>query len=156
MNIILNTLTNIRKRGDICTDTLNYFIIKDAKFAKFYLLPKIHKRLYVPRRPVISDCEYYTENISLFLDFHLQPIAKKVKSYIKDTNDLLKRFRFLTNLPDNNLLFTMDVIGLYPNIPHDERLSALRKRLDERDKKDVSTDTLVELAELKKLKKIEK
>ena len=42
----------------------------------------------------------------------------------------------------------MDVVGLYPNIPHDEGLSALRKRLNERDKKDVSTDTLVELAEL--------
>ena len=149
MNIILNTLENIRKRGDICTDTLNHFIIKDAKSARFYFLPKIHKRLYnVPGRPVISNCGYYTENISSFLDFHLQPIAKKVKSYIKDTNDFLKRLRSLTNLPRNSLLCTMDVVGLYPNIPHDEGLSALRKRLNERDKKDVSTDTLVELAEL--------
>ena len=91
---------------------------------------------------------YYTENISLFLDFHLLPIAKKVKSYIKYTNDFLKKLFSLTNLPDNSLLCTMDVVGLYPNIPHDEGLSALRKRLNERDKKDVSTDTLVELAEL--------
>ena len=78
----------------------------------------------------------------------LQPIAKKVKSYIKDTNDFLKKLRSLTNLPGNCLLCTMDIVGLYPNIPHDEGLSALRKRLNERDKKDVSTDTLVELAEL--------
>ena len=98
MDIILNTLEKIRKRGDVCTDTLNYFLIKDAKFARFYLLPKIHKRLYnVPGRPVISNCGYYTENISSFLDFHLQPIAKKVKSYIKDTNDFLKRLHSLTN-----------------------------------------------------------
>ena len=132
MNIILNTLENIRKRGDVCTDTLNYFLIKDAKFARFYLLPKIHKRLYnVPGRPVISNCGYYTENISSFLDFHLQPIAKKVKSYIKDTNDFLKKLRSLTNLPGNSLLCTMDVVGLYPNIPHDKGLSALRKRLNE-------------------------
>ena len=141
--IILNTLENICERGDVCTDTLNYFLIKDAKFTRFYL-PKIHKRLYnVPRRPVISNCGYYTENISSFLDFHLQPIAKKVKSYIKDTNDFLKKIRSLTNLPDNCLLCTMDVVGLYPNIPHDEGLSALRKRLNERDKKDVSTTRLV-------------
>ena len=120
--------------------------MKDAKFARFYLLPKIHKRLY--NVPVISNCGYYTENISSFLDFHLQPIAKKVKSYIKDTNDFLKKLRSLTNLPGNSLLCTMDVVGLYPNIPHDKGLSALRKRLNERDKKDVSTDTLVELAEL--------
>ena len=128
---------------------LNYFLIKDAKFARFYLLPKIHKRLYnVPGRPVISNCGYYTENISSFLDFHLQPIAKKVKSYIKDTNDFLKKLRSLTNLPSNGLLCTMHVVGLYPNIPHDEGLSALRKRLNERNKKDVSTDNLGELAEL--------
>ena len=63
---ILNTLENIRKRGDVCTDTLNYFLIKDAKFTRLYLL-KIHRRLYhVPGRPVISNCGYYTENISSF------------------------------------------------------------------------------------------
>ena len=56
MNIILNTLENIRKKGDICSDTLKHFIIKDAKFTRFYLIPKIHKRLYnVPSRPVISN-----------------------------------------------------------------------------------------------------
>ena len=82
------------------------------------------------------------------MDFYLQAIAKKVKSYIKDTNDFLIKLRSLASLPGNSLLCTMDVVGLYPNIPHEEGLSALRKRLNERDKKDVSTDTLVELAEL--------
>ena len=42
----------------------------------------------------------------------------------------------------------MDAVGLYSNIPHDEGLSAIRKRLNERDKEDVSTGTLVELVEL--------
>ena len=42
----------------------------------------------------------------------------------------------------------MDVVGLHRNIPHDEGLSTLRKRLDEKDEKDVFTYTLVELAEL--------
>ena len=42
----------------------------------------------------------------------------------------------------------MDIVGLYPNIPHNEGLPALRKRHNERDKKDASTDTLVKLAEL--------
>ena len=80
MNIILNTLENICKGGDVCTDALIYFLIKGAKFTRFYLLPKIYKRLYnVPRRPVILNCGYYTESISSFLDFHLQPIAKKFK-----------------------------------------------------------------------------
>ena len=65
---------------------MKYFEVNDPKFARFYLLPKIHKRLSnVPGRPVISKCGYYTENISAFLHFHLQPFAQAVKSYNKDT-----------------------------------------------------------------------
>ena len=41
----------------------------------------------------------------------------------------------------------MDVVGLYSNIPYDEELSAIRKRFDERDEKDISTDTVIGLAE---------
>ena len=56
-------------------------MVKDPKFDRFYLLPKIQKRLHdVPGRPVISNYRYYTENISSFLDFHLQPLAREVKS----------------------------------------------------------------------------
>ena len=142
-------IEKIRKRGNLNADTIKYFMLKDPKFARFYLLPKIHKRLHdVLGRPVISNCGYYTENISSFLDFHLQPLAREVKSYIKDTNDFLKKLRSLPNLPDDIILCTVDVVGLYPNIPHDEGLSALRKRLDLRQEKDVTTSTLVELAEV--------
>ena len=75
-------------------------------------------------------------------------MAREVKSYIKDINDFLKKLRSLPNLPDDIILCTVDVVGLYPNIPHDEGLSALRKRLDLRQEKDVTTSTLVELAEV--------
>ena len=113
------------------------------------MLPKIHKRLNnVPGRPAISNCGYYTENISTLLDFHLQPLAQAVKSYIKDTNDFLNKLRSLPKLPDNIILCTVDVVGLYPNIPHEEGLSALRKRLDNRMEKYISSDTLCDLAEV--------
>ena len=129
-------------------ETIKYFEVKDPKFARFYLLPKIHKRLNnVPGRPVISNCGYYTENISGFSDFHLQPSAKVVKAYIKDTNDFLNKLRSLPKLPDNIILCAVDVVGLYPNIPHEEGLSALRKRLDNRMENYISSDTLCDLAE---------
>ena len=60
-------------------------LIKDSKFARFYLLPKIQKQLSdVSGKPVISNCSYYTEIIPSFLDYHLQSLAKKAKSYVKD------------------------------------------------------------------------
>ena len=91
---IFIALIKIRARGDFSADTAEYFFNNDPKFARFYLLPKIHKRLHnVPSRPVISNCGYYTENILSFLDYHLQSLAKKNESYIKDTNHFLKRVK---------------------------------------------------------------
>ena len=123
--------------------------MKDSKFARFYHLPKIHKRLQnVLGRPVISNSGYYTEKISSFLDHHLQLLVQVVKSYIKDTNEFLKKLRSLPKLPDGIILCTMNVAELYPNIPHEEGLSALRKRLESRKEKYVSTDTVIDLAEV--------
>ena len=146
---IFTALNKIRARGDLSADNLEYFFNKDPKFARFYLLPKIHKRLHnVPGRPVISNCGYYTENISSFLDYHLKPLAKKVESYIKDTNHFLKKFKELGSLPKNAILCTIDVVGLYPNIPHKEGLASIRNHVDNRENKEVTTDTLVELADI--------
>ena len=91
---------------------------------------------------------YSHDNTSSFLDFHLQSLAREVKYYIKDTNDFLKKLRSLPNLPDDIILCTRDGVGLYPNIPHDKGLSALHKRLDLRQEKDVTTSTLIELADV--------
>ena len=142
---IFTALNKIRARGDLSADNLEYFFNKDPKFARFYLLPKIHKRLHnVPGRPVIYNCGYYTENISSFLDYHLQRLAKKVESYIH----FLKKLKELGSLPGNAILCTIDVVGLYPNIPHEEGLSSIRKHLNNRENKEVTADTLVELAEI--------
>ena len=65
LKTINGVIAKIRKRGDLKRDTLDYFIMKDSKFARFYILPKINKRLHnVPGRPVISNSGYYTENIT--------------------------------------------------------------------------------------------
>ena len=37
----------------------------------------------IPGRPVISNCGTPTENVSQFLDHHLQPIAKQGESSIR-------------------------------------------------------------------------
>ena len=85
---VISFLRKIRNRGEISDETLDYFLVNNPKLGRFYLLPKIHKRLHnVPGRPVISNSSYFTENNSSFRDFHLKPLAQKVKSYIQDKND---------------------------------------------------------------------
>ena len=78
----------------------------------------------------------------------MQPLAQKVKSYIKDTNHFLHKLKTLGKLPQGAILCTIDVVGLYPNIPHSEGLISLRRFLELRDNKQISSDSLIELAEI--------
>ena len=79
---------------------------------------------------MISNCGFYTENISAFLDQQLKPIGMQVKSYIKDTNDFLKKRRYLPDLPQDSIICTIDVVGLYPSIPNEEGMRFLRYVLE--------------------------
>ena len=54
----------------------------------------------------------------------------------------------MERFPDGAILVTIDLVGLYPNIPHDEGLEALRRTLNKRSKPAIPTDPTVDLAEL--------
>ena len=98
MKTLNAVIAKIRKHGDLKRSNLDYFIMEDPKFARFYLLPKIYKRLHnVPDRYLIFNSGYYTENISSFLDHTLQPLAQALKSYINYTNKFLKQLLLYQN-----------------------------------------------------------
>ena len=72
---------------------------------------------------------------------------QKGKSYIRDSGDFIGKIKNLTSIPSGSLLVTADVVRLYPNIPHDLGLKALREALAKRENKSVATDELVKMAE---------
>ena len=74
-------------------------------------------------RPIVSGCDGPTERISAYLDHWLQPQAKSLPSYIKDTKDIIKYIES-TNLPKHCILCTLDVSSLYTNIPTDDGIYA--------------------------------
>ena len=69
-----------------------------------------------------------------FLDYHLKPLMRRVWSYIKDSGDFLKNTQNLSSIPENAILITADVVGLYPSIPHEAEVKGLREVLDKREK----------------------
>ena len=102
ISIVKGCFSRVKNIGDIPNETLEYFFINKPKLGRFYLLPKIHKRLHnVPGRHVISNSGFCTENISAFLEYHLKLLSQKVESFIKDTNDFLKKLNELRDLPDD-------------------------------------------------------
>ena len=102
----------------------------------------------VPGRPVTSNCGYYTRNSSLLLNYNFRPLAKKFELYIKDTNHFFKKFKELGSSPKNAILYSVDVVGLYFNLPHNGGFASIKKHLDNRENKEVTTDILIELADI--------
>ena len=68
-------------------------------------------------------------------------------SYIKDLGDFIKKTRNLGLIPENAILVTADVMGLYPSIPHKARLKDLREVLDKREQHTIHTSELIRVAD---------
>ena len=71
---------------------------------------------------------------------------QSAKSYIKDTSDFLRKLNELGKLPENAILVTTDVVGLYPSIPYADGLEALSAKLEEREDKSIATEDLLQMA----------
>ena len=71
-----------------------------------------------------------TDKISKFVDHFLNPTTFKIRSHVKDTTHFLKLINEIGVLPQGALLVTLDVVGLYPNIPTEDGLKAAQDALN--------------------------
>ena len=60
---------------------------------------------------------------------------------MKDTNHFVEKLKELGSLSKSAVLCTINVVALYPNIPHEEGLAPIRKHLYIRENKEEKTDT---------------
>ena len=60
----------------------------------------------------------------------------------------LNKLKDMERFPDGAILVTIDVVGLFRSIPHDDGLEAMRKILNKRVNSEIPTDHIVDLAEL--------
>ena len=148
VDIINERVRRLHSDGYISDSTLQLLLINcNARAARFYLLPKIHKK-NCPGRPVICGRNTPTEKISAFVDHQLKYLVPQIPSYGKDTNDFLAKLKDMERFPDGAILVTIDMVGVHPNIPHDEGLEALRRTLNKRSNPVIPTNHIVDLAEL--------
>ena len=64
----------------------------------------------------------------MFVQHHIEESSHSHQSYLQDTPDILREIEKINTGPklsDNLLLVSMDVIGLYDNIPNDEGIESL-------------------------------
>jgi hypothetical protein len=146
-DIVNTTIRNFVKEKLLPEHVGNALLLDDPKTARFYLLPKIHKPNN-PGRPITNAINSPTSSIAEFVEFHLQPLVKKLKSYIQDTTDFLNKLDKIDNLPDEALLVTMDVKSLYTNIPHREGVNAVAQSLENNDGNSFSTRVILKFLNL--------
>ena len=93
------------------------------------------------------NCGLQTEKVSEFLDSHLKAIMQESWSYIKDLNDFINKMKNLKGIHKDTLLVKADVLGLYPSIPHEAGLKALKESLDKGENRNIATNDLIRMAE---------
>ena len=108
--------------------TANSLLEEKIQTPEFHLLPKIHKSNN-PGRPVISSVNCHTSRISEFVDYYLQPQVKKLKSYVKDTTDFIKKIEAIDHVSNDSYLVSLDVRSLYTNIPRKEGTAPVKQKL---------------------------
>jgi hypothetical protein len=151
---ILTALDEGLEKEYISKEEFNAMDPSDMGPAKFYELFKVHKEHEAgttpPERPIISGSGSVTENISLFVDHHIKELANKHPSFLQDTPDFLRSLEELNKelIPDNAILVTIDVSGLYTNIQQEEGLEAVKEALEENKDLEIPAEFILQLLDL--------
>lgn len=93
----------------------NYNQTKKAK--GFIQHQKFHKNVN-PGRPFIIIIGCQASNTSQHVKYHLQPTAKQILFYVKDTNGLTNKIKDY-NIPKDSIPASLDVKSLTTSMPED-------------------------------------
>ncbi|CAH2088741.1 unnamed protein product [Euphydryas editha] len=98
---------------------------------KLYGLPKIHKR-DVPLRPIVSQTDSPTYELAKHVASVLQPLVGHTSSYVKDSRHFVRILQD-TKLEEQECMLSFDVESLFTNVPIDDCLEVIKKKLQEND-----------------------
>ena len=144
---VRDTLAQMRQKGLISERNFDHLAPVDYTEARFYMLPKIHKK-GVPGRPICTSVNHQTSRISKLVDEHIKEYVPKTKSYIRDTQDFIKNIKSLGPIPEGAILCTLDVSSLYTNIPNNEGILAVAAKLRQDPTKGPITNFILDLLKL--------
>ena len=105
-----------------------------------YLLTKTHKfQNNIPSsnpddikvRPIISGCGGPADKASWLIQMICNPLLQFLKAHLRSTQHLLNNLRSIKNGElKNKLLFSLDVVSLYPSVDNDAAIDTLRLYLE--------------------------
>ena len=121
-----------------------------SKPPHLYGLPKVHKKDY-PLRPIVSSIGSPTYNLEKFLLEILKPLAGKTNSHIKNSQDFINKIK-TTTIKEGEIQVSFDIVSLFTNVPTNEAIAIVKKRLEQDTKlperTNLSVDAVIELLDL--------
>ncbi|KAL7545009.1 hypothetical protein ACHAWF_008382 [Thalassiosira exigua] len=85
---------------------------------------KAHKTPW-KMRPIVCCVSTFMNDLSCWLNYWLQKLKPFVASYIRNSNDFLKKTKQLGRLPPNAKLFTANGVLMYTNIDTDHAIDVI-------------------------------
>jgi len=129
-NLIQNLKAIVIKSQFLLDEEKKYILHKPTngfRICPLYFTPKIHKPTLVGR-PICAYNDSIFEHASKWLHHELYPILLDHKQNLLDSTTLIKELRAF-KLPLNSYLFSFDIEALYPSIPTNEGLLALKSTI---------------------------
>ena len=121
---ILKYLDHTLERGLIIQDMYQFLTAnKDPRKPIIYFPKKLHKTS-ISVRPIVSNINSPTCQLSAFLDNLLKPLVNQHEQILKNSTQLINEIE-ANNFPTNSILVTADVKSLYPSIPIDESIEII-------------------------------
>jgi hypothetical protein len=113
-----NIFLHLHDKNYISSKQKNYLMRCNPKMPILYGLPKIHKNNW-PYRPIVSQIDSPAYKLNKYLDYLLTTAEKCIPNLLQDTTKFLQIINKLDSVPDNCILFTIDVTSLYTVLPHE-------------------------------------
>ena len=103
-----------------------------SRTAELYGLPKDHKP-EVPLRPIVSACDDPLDKLTWVLERIVSQLPPYVPAHLKNTTQYLDtvKSRFPDRFNSGTILFSIDAVNLYSNIPTAEAIDACMMLLNE-------------------------
>ena len=103
-----------------------------------------------PVRVITSGCNTAVEKLSILVEKTLYPIADKLPSKIKDTNNMLDIIDNINKsvLNDKCVLVSFDVVNMFPNIDNKSGLSSVKNILSDNDFDPDSIQCIIDALEI--------
>ena len=137
--LIKRTVNNMRHHGFI-NKRQQHFLSppSNPRPRHYYTLPKYTNRptsgpyrvLYHLADPLCQAATANPQNVEHFIDYHLQPIATSIPSFIRDSLHFKSLLSDL-DIRDSDILFSLDVESFYTNVPIQQGIASVKQALSE-------------------------